>query len=262
MKVAYYLPLVWAISASIAAAKEPDKPLPAKPMAHTNKQVEGWTVHVDTRLLEGEGAEVGERSLRLLANRLSDIVLILPKPAVERLREVPIWLDQTHGNLHAMQYHPSTGWLTDNGYAADLAKCVHIPEAADFSSVRHQQVQPWSVLHELSHAYHDQVLDFENPEIKAAWQRFADGGRYQKTLHIDGHETKHYALTNQMEFFAELSESYFGMNDFYPFNRGELRQQEPEIFALLGKVWNRSGAELHPPSTSPAPAQPASAPPK
>ena len=31
---------------------------------------------------------------------------------------------------------------------------------------------------------------------------------------------RHYALTNHKEFFAEMSEAYFGMNDFFPFNRG------------------------------------------
>jgi hypothetical protein len=40
-----------------------------------------------------------------------------------------------------------------------------------------------------------------------------------------------------MEFFAEMTESYFGSNDFYPFVAGDLKQVEPEIFALMAEIW-------------------------
>jgi hypothetical protein len=46
-----------------------------------------------------------------------------------------------------------------------------------------------------------------------------------------------YALTNAKEYFAELSESYFGTNDFFPFHRGELQVHDPEMAAILAKVW-------------------------
>jgi len=44
-------------------------------------------------------------------------------------------------------------------------------------------------------------------------------------------------IGNQMEFFAEFTESFFGMNDFFPFNRGELKKDAPEIEALLRTIW-------------------------
>ena len=46
-----------------------------------------------------------------------------------------------------------------------------------------------------------------------------------------------------MEFFAEMTESYFGVNDFFPFNRAELKEAEPEIHRLLGQVWEGRPAE-------------------
>ena len=48
---------------------------------------------------------------------------------------------------------------------------------------------------------------------------------------------RHYALTDHKEFFAEMTESYFGTNDFFPFNRGELLEAEPEIHRLLETIW-------------------------
>ena len=37
---------------------------------------------------------------------------------------------------------------------------------------------------------------------------------------------RHYGLTNPMEFLAEMTEAYFGVNDFFSFNRAELREAE------------------------------------
>ena len=209
-----------------------------KPMSHTSKAVEGWTIQVDDRLMEGPGAELGTDALQLISRRLADIKLALPKDKIERLQQVPIWLDLSHGGLRPAQYHPSTGWLKSHGYNERLAKCVHIPVAADFVSRSHQRIQPWSLMHELAHAYHDQVLEFENPEIKSLWEEVKKSGRLDHVLHIDGRKTRHYAATNQMEFFAEMTESYLGMNDFFPFNRAELKQEEPVVFALLEKIWD------------------------
>lgn len=197
-------------------------------------------MHIDNRLLAGDGKSAGDHALRILANRLYDIKHVVPADKVKRLQKVPIWLDMSHGKLRPAQYHPSKGWLKANGFSEELARCVHIPVASEFSSIGHQRVQPWSVLHELAHAYHDQVLGFDHAEIRAAFERFKTNGNYKNTLHINGKKTKHYGLTNEKEFFAEMTEAYFGTNDFFPFNRAELKQEEPELYELLTKIWGTS----------------------
>ncbi len=202
--------------------------------------LEGWIVHIDQRLLEGPDRELGDNAVRLLASRLDDVKRVLSADKAARLQRVPIWLDRTHGKLTSAQYHPSTAWLEDHGYAPEMARCVHIPDAAAYTSPRHQSIQPWSILHELAHAYHDQELGFENAEIKAAWQKFSDSGKYKSVLYIEGNHREHYGLTNAQEFFAEMTEAFLGTNDFFPFNRGELRHEEPEIYELLKKVWGGS----------------------
>lgn len=211
--------------------------VPPKPTSHSIRTIEGWEIQVDDRLVDGADAELGKTALALINSRLADIKLALPADKIEQLQKVTIWLDRTHGELRAAQYHPSVGWLTAHGYDKRLARCVHIPDAADFVSRRHQRVQPWSLMHELAHAYHDQVLDFDHPEIKDLWQQVKQSGRFESVLHIDGRKTRHYALTDQKEFFAEMTESYLGTNDFHPFNRAELQQDEPEIHALFGRIW-------------------------
>jgi hypothetical protein len=114
---------------------------------------------------------------------------------------------------------------------------VHLPRAESVATVRNVSEQPWVILHELAHAYHDQVLGFDDPRIIAAWEAFKRGGAGDDALLFDGSRTRHYGLTNHKEFFAEMSEAYFGTNDFAPFNRAELKTGFPELHALLAEIW-------------------------
>ena len=47
---------------------------------------------------------------------------------------------------------------------------------------------------------------------------------------------KAYAATSPAEYFAELSEAYFGMNDFAPSTRAELEKHDPVGFELMKKA--------------------------
>ena len=62
-------------------------------------------------------------------------------------------------------------------------------------------------------------MGFNQPHIKAAYEKFKKSGHGDAALLYDGKRVKHYGLTNQMEFFAEMTEAFFGVNDFFPFNR-------------------------------------------
>ncbi len=211
--------------------------VPALPTAYTTRNVEGWNVRVDDRLCSGEGAEKGVRALKLLNARLVAISVIVPEKALAKLRAVTIEMDFNYGALRPMQYHGEVDWLKKNGYSEALAKCVHIPEIDGFLSPFDNFRMPWCVLHELAHAYHDQVFGFDEPRIVAAWEKFRDSGKYTSVLTSPGPMREHYGMNNQMEFFAEMTEAYFGSNDFYPFVAGELKQAEPEIFALMRDIW-------------------------
>jgi hypothetical protein len=136
-----------------------------------------------------------------------------------------------------MQFHPDAGWLRAHGYSPDLAKCVHLPRAKDVVRKRNINEQPWCILHELAHAYHDQFLTFEEPRVLAAFEQYKRSGRGDTALLYNGKRVKHYALTNHKEFFAEMTESFFGVNDFFPFTRAELIDSEPELHQLLTRIW-------------------------
>jgi len=209
----------------------------SKPTAHTTRTIEGWPVRVDDRLLAPPNAELGARALRFLEARLFDINAVVAAAPLAKLHTVTIVLDLSNGNLRSMQYHPDADWLRENGYSVDLAKCVHIPIAAQLPTARQINEQPWAVLHELAHAYHDQVLSFDDPRIIKAYEDYKRSGHGDATLLYNGRRVRHYALTNHKEFFAEMSEAYFGNNDFFPFNRAELMTTEPAIFEMMQAIW-------------------------
>jgi len=206
------------------------------PDTHVVKDVEGWSCIVDKRLIDGSEKELGKQVIRILSNQLYKITKVLPADRVADLRKVRIWVDVDH-RLTSLQYHPGADWLKRFKYDLRLVKCVHLPQAKRLVSLYRSNVQPYVMLHELAHAYHDQFLSFNDKRIIAAWQGLVKSKKLEKVTFIKGGKTRHYALTNHKEFFAEMTETFVGTNDFYPFVRGELKELDPVTHDLLAEIW-------------------------
>jgi hypothetical protein len=212
--------------------KERPNPDPAT-QAYAERQVEGWTVRVNERLLADK--ELSARVLRLLQEDLYRITRVLPADAVTRLRKVPIWVELDHPQHPCACYHTSADWLREHNMDVKKVKCVEIANARNYLTWSH--AQPSMVLHELAHAYHDQVLGFDHAEVRACYDAAVSAKNYESVLHHTGARKRHYALTNDREYFAEATEAYFGTNDFYPFIRPELKEHDPRAFGLIPKLW-------------------------
>ncbi len=201
------------------------------------RDIEGWTVHVEPVLLEGEHKEEGAKALTMLANHLQRIKILVPAEPLKKMQALEIWIEHDNPKLNSMQYHPSREWLVNNGHDPRLAKKVHITQARELLSRGQMLKHPAVVLHELAHAYHDQVLSFDHPEIIDVFKKAKAAGSYEKVLLYSGEKVKHYALTDHKEYFAEGTEAYFYRNDFYPFVRAELKEHDPAFHDLLVKIW-------------------------
>ena len=201
------------------------------------KDVEGWTIAVEPRLLKKENQEVANKAFVALANHLQRVKFILPEAKVKELQKLPIRLELNNQLLGSMQYHPSRSWLRANRHDPALVKHVHIPRAKALYDRGMWAKHPYVVMHELAHAYHDQVLSFDNKEIIEAYNAAKKAGIYEKVLLYTGRTVRHYGLNNHKEYFAESTEAYLGVNDFYPFVRGELKQHDPRMYKIMEKVW-------------------------
>ncbi|QDT94633.1 anthrax toxin lethal factor-related metalloendopeptidase [Gimesia aquarii] len=201
------------------------------------KQIEGWTVAVDPLLLSQEHAETGKRALEALANHLQRVKYIVPEERVTDLQKLRIWVEWNNKKLNTMAYHPSKAWLIAHGHDPRLAKHIHISSVQKLLDRKMWAKHPYCVLHELAHAYHDQVLSFDHADIVTTYNAAKEKGIYEKVLVHTGKEARHYGLNNHKEYFAESTEAYFGVNDFYPFVRAELKAHDPAMYALMVKLW-------------------------
>lgn len=98
--------------------------------------------------------------------------------------------------------------------------------------------QPFMVMHELGHAWHYQVLGNNYQPIQEAYRRAVQSKTYDEVLHIQGETKRHYGMNNAQEYFAESTEAFFGINDFYPFVRPELLRHDPTGARVVEEAWN------------------------
>lgn len=203
---------------------------------HVKLDIYGFSVQFSSDVMRQAPAEA-ESILRLIRAQLAQVSAWVPAAAVASLRDVVIWVSRPHECEGVAAYHPSADWLHQHGFNPDMGESVEICGSPRF--LKASEMQPSIVLHELAHAYHHQFLEngFHNEHILAAFRAAQSSGRYREVLDWFGDAGEHYALTNQMEFFAELTEAYFSTNDAYPFVRPELQEYDPESVDAIERAW-------------------------
>lgn len=239
-QIRFGVPASLALAAAFALGGHPSADQDSRTRIEpVQQQMHGFTVHVDPALMKGEHAREGARALSMLANHLERISLLVRGPQLQSLRKLEIWIEHQHPTLKNMQYHPSARWLQDHDCDVRLAKKVHIPVAANLLSREQLLKHPAVVLHELAHAFHHQVLGFDDQRIFDAFKKARTSDVYKRTMSHRGRTVRHYALTDHKEYFAEGTEAFLYRNDFYPFVRAELKQADPALHDVLTQIWEK-----------------------
>jgi hypothetical protein len=206
------------------------------------RNISGWNVHINKVLLEKENKDT-ENAMVLLKKMLDEIIRDVPKAAVDEMKKVPFYVNPAYAkNSSGAEFHPGADWLRENGRDPIMVECIEFSGVADFE--QEMKRMPNFALHELAHAYHFRFLPkgYDNPDINAAYARAKKSGTYERVERSRGDGSPNtfepaYGISNAMEYFAETTEAYFTRNDFYPFNREQLKAHDPEMFALLEKLW-------------------------
>src|SRR5262245_34676538 len=143
------LALAFAVGRLSAADPAPEKPAPKPAFEATEdyavEHVEGWDVLVSKRLRDDEHKDLRERTLKELGDQLYRITRVVPEKAVTKLRRIPVWVELEEPHHPCMCYHPSAGWLKDNGMNPAKERAVEIANARNFLGWTINQ--PWMVLH-------------------------------------------------------------------------------------------------------------------
>jgi len=202
-----------------------------EPTARYQQQiVEGWTIFISSAYIEQTLLPV----LTVLTRKLKQARTSLPPSAIETLQDVRLWLEASDWRFPKTAYHPNARWL--NCHRMNPDKKGGIETSAEIVPLSDEQ--PAMIIHELAHAFEAQGLGPGRAKLKSAYQAAKKLGRYESVRRRGGGKDRAYALTDVHEYFAELSEAYFGENDFYPFNREELKAFDLEGFEAIESLWN------------------------
>jgi hypothetical protein len=201
---------------------------------YEKREVRGFAVLVNPAVL-AHPAEAKAAFAELDA-QLRKLAAVVPEKPLAALKKIRIWVEWEAKKNGAAEFHHSAGWLKENGYNPDKLDAVEINNARNFVAWS-RKAQPWMVMHELAHGYHFTALGERHAPLRAAYEQARERKLYDEVDRVGGKKQRAYALTNPAEYFAELTEAYFGKNDFYPFTRDELMKHDPVGFELMKTAW-------------------------
>jgi len=191
--------------------------------------IEGWRVCINESIVHTSN---WLEAKKILSFQLYNIKRVLAVNVVKEMQKIKFYVeDRPDGRA---EYHPSRDWLIKNGFSPEKEHCVELSDINGF--INKSLKQPWVILHELIHGYHHLVLGFDNQEIIECYYNALKSNKYQKVKFYNNGFRQHYGGSNFREYFAEAGEAYFGINDFYPFNRRELIDYDPEVCRILKKL--------------------------
>lgn len=210
---------------------------------YTNYNLAGFTVLVENEALDESTVDESytEQAINLLELKLLEILEFnIDQEIKDSLKAVPFFIDWNTTSGAAV-YHPGEAWLITNGYLAEKARGIEISNLVNFVEWTHQN-QPYMVLHELAHAYHHRVLNFNSSIITHAFTTAVNQNLYTNVSYHVGNESYFtqefaYALNSEIEYFAEITEAYFGLNDYFPFTYPDLYNYDLIGFNALVSIW-------------------------
>lgn len=258
----FILALVW-ISLSLSPvngqATEKTKPKsPNEPVPGYHKQkMEGFTLVLSDKVSKADTQSFERKPLDVLELELRHIVKVMSGRAIKALQTVPIWVewddkDDKNPNVVAKYYGGNGLWVLEQGKNPLKANSIEVLTLKRLTMIHQPKsnFQQCVLLHEMAHAVHHQLFTFDDPLIKATYKQAMDRKLYDSVRDRNGRLTRAYAATNSREYFAELSCSYLDKGAYYPFNRQELKEHDPDGYKLMEIVWSKAESKSKPDKTA------------
>ena len=176
-----------------------------------------------------------------LRELLAKVQAVAPKLHAALKTKVTFWITDSQWQPSAAVYHPNASWLAGRKMNVAMASGIEITNIDVFMSSTTTGNQPMAILHELVHAYHNQILGDGYPKVIQTFNKAISAGKY-KSVHYDsltGPMKPAYALTNAKEYLSEISEAYFGTNDYFPFNRAQLKAYDRGGYNLVKSLFDK-----------------------
>ncbi|MDP1978534.1 DUF4124 domain-containing protein [Undibacterium sp.] len=140
---------------------------------------------------------------------------------------------QKGGMRAVLQFNPVNHPLYDPVWK----NAVIIYSAANFVAVDEVVVRK-DLSHEIGHTWHLRDWPAKHPEVTDAFQAAKLAGLYKNVETYKGKmlDTA-YALTNEREYFAELTAMYFMGSTYYPYDKAGLKKYDARGYQMIEQYW-------------------------
>ena len=214
-------------------------------------QVHGFTV-----CLEPDLPAQNPNLLSELSADLAEIIRVVPPAALAILQKTRVYMNRQlmFGKKSAptigsgICHHASAKWLARHGNQTEKVGCVECYNVKHYLNWRREQ--PAVLLHELSHHLQFALGDAADEIISRTFDEAEASGKYESVKYCRGQMKRHYALTDNREYFAECSEAFFSSdrfrNDYFPFVRSELEEFDPAAVKMCEDVWYKLPEQMQP----------------
>jgi len=92
--------------------------------------------------------------------------------------------------------------------------------------------------HEIGHTWHLRDWPVKHPEVTDAFQAAKLAGLYKNVETYQGKMLDSaYALTNEREYFAELTAMYFMGSTYYPYDKAGLKKYDARGYQMIEQYW-------------------------
>lgn len=194
--------------------------------------ISGWHVKVNEKLIANYRT-VAFQTLDYLASELNVLTHTIPPEAINFLKDIPIWLEQSTKSNQPVQYHHDAGWLRKNGY--DPRKEGGI-ELTALELLNRKGKDTLVLLPVFAFAYVYRVLGVHNKTMQDAYENAKLSNLYT-IQDYTSKDDKRFRMRNAENYFAVLSQAYFGSLYDTPHTKNELASYDPKGYAMIEELW-------------------------
>lgn len=204
--------------------------------AHTELQGYGIRIIVESELL-AQNPELAHACARRLQQKVQQALALMPSAHRAQFAGIRFYL--FNGSQSSYGGKDSGLWYFSkkNRISERFNDSIIINSAQRFLNLSEAHALAVTI-HELAHGFNHYNRARFWREQRAAYNNTLTQKRYQKPGKTPTDKPwKAYALTNEKEYFAELSAMFFARLNHAPFDRAGLATYDPEGFALMERAW-------------------------
>jgi len=205
------------------------------------REFESWDIFYEAGLAENDPDLYSKARIKL-RTVLHDIESVLPHSSLIRLKRLKIYVmwgeaSSLGGKGSGMRYVRKGETKRNTHYDPKWDNSIVIYSAANLIYLSDLWTKK-AITHEFAHAWHLLNWPEKYPAILTPWENAKGQGLYRSITDIKGKAiSSAYSLTNNLEYFAEISAIYFVGGNYHPFNKSKLFNYDPQGYQMVESLW-------------------------